>query len=114
MGPKMKTKDDLDMTFQVNYLSQFLLTTTLIREQQHKMTQELPLRVINLMSSGIAHTRLDFDDLMCEKRQRDIYSSYSASKLALMLFTCRLHHLYTFTTPARVHVMAVNPGKIFY
>ena len=71
--------DGLELCFQVNYLSTFLLTHLLlpkIRESQG--------RIINVSSLGQYH--IDFNDVLLEK-QYDGIRAYRQSKIAMIMFT---------------------------
>ena len=78
---RRETADGHELTFAVNYLSHFLLTTLLLPELRE------PARIINIASIGQAP--LDFDDLMLT-RGYDDYGAYAQSKLAQVLFTVEL------------------------
>jgi NAD(P)-dependent dehydrogenase (short-subunit alcohol dehydrogenase family) len=73
---RVVTADGIELTFQVNYLAPFLLTTRLLERQP-------PRRVVNVASAG--QERLDFDDLMLE-RGYDGWRAYRQSKLAQVMF----------------------------
>ena len=80
-GPDRRLSDDgYELTFQVNYLSGFLLTRLLLP----LLLESAPSRIINV--SSIAQRPIDFDDVMLEHG----YSSsraYAQSKLAQIMFT---------------------------
>ena len=79
-GPREESDDGYELTFQVNYLAPFLLTTRLL----HLIQGSAPARIVNISSAGQAP--IDFDDVMLE----DSYSgvqAYCQSKLALVMFT---------------------------
>jgi NAD(P)-dependent dehydrogenase (short-subunit alcohol dehydrogenase family) len=73
---RVVTDDGLELTFQVNYLAPFLLTTTLLE-------RAAPRRVVNVASAG--QLRPDFDDLMLEHGY-DEWRAYRQSKLAQIMF----------------------------
>jgi NAD(P)-dependent dehydrogenase (short-subunit alcohol dehydrogenase family) len=79
------TSDGLESTFQVDYLSQFLLTNLLLEV----LKRSAPSRVV--MVSSVAHYggHLDFDDLQMEKGY-GVMKAYSRAKLAQVLFTYEL------------------------
>ena len=101
------------MTFQVNYLSQFYLTVLLCEEMKKKPLKH-PFRVINLASSGYLQHPLNFNDLTNDRGDFEIYSAYGRSKLAMMLFTFKLHYQHAASTPRLVQAVSVNPGKLHY
>ncbi len=78
---RRESADRHELTFAVNYLSHFLLTTLLLPELRE------PARIVNVASIGQAP--LDFDDLMLA-RGYDDYGAYAQSKLAQVLFTVEL------------------------
>ncbi len=79
------TPDGLEMTFAVNHLGYFLLTSLLMPA----LEAAAPSRIVNVASD--AHTRghIDFDDLMGEKRYAG-FRAYGQSKLANILYTYEL------------------------
>ena len=70
----------IQLRFQVNYLSGFLLTRMLLP----MIVESAPSRIINVASA--AQTPIDFDDVMLE-RGYDGGRAYGQSKLAQILFT---------------------------
>ena len=79
------TADGFETTFQVNYLSQFLLTVMLLGSLKKGATS----RIVNVSSVGHFSGRIDFDDLQTEKGY-GVMKAYSQSKLAMVLFTYEL------------------------
>ncbi len=79
------TEDGLEMTFAVNHLAYFLLTQLLL----DVLRAAAPARVVNVSSEAHRRARLDFDDLMGERRYRG-WRAYCRSKLANLLFTYEL------------------------
>nr|MBA3659747.1 SDR family NAD(P)-dependent oxidoreductase [Gemmatimonadales bacterium] len=79
------TPDGLETQFAVNHLGPFLLTALLL----DALRASAPSRVITVSSGAHAGARLDFDDLMGERRY-DPTGAYSRSKLANILFTREL------------------------
>jgi NAD(P)-dependent dehydrogenase (short-subunit alcohol dehydrogenase family) len=77
---RMVSQDGLELRFQVNYLSHFLLTRMLMP----RILASAPARIVNV-SSG-AQNPIDFDDVMLEKRF-DGGRAYGQSKLAQIMFT---------------------------
>ncbi len=84
MGRRTVTPDGLELTFAVNYLAPFLLTTLLLE----MLEKSAPARIINVASGAHRAGQIDFGNLQSEKRfgQR----TYNNSKLALVLFTYEL------------------------
>ena len=87
-GPKGSSKrelsrDGIELRFQVNYLSHFLLTYSLLPI----IKAAAPSRVINVSSVG--QHELDFHDIMLEKNYES-FRAYRQSKLAQIMFTIDL------------------------
>lgn len=85
MDPE-KTVDGYERTFATNHLAYFLLTELLL----DRLKKSAPSRIINVASEAHRQGRLDFDDLMFEKRGYGGFAAYGASKLANILFTREL------------------------
>jgi len=87
LGSRRTTVDGYEMTFQVNHLGPFLLTTLL----QSQLEAGDRARVVNVASAMHSSARrgLDFDDLQSTGGYRS-YSVYAKSKLANILFTREL------------------------
>jgi retinol dehydrogenase-12 len=98
------TEDGFETTFQINYLSHFLLTQLLTGELE-KSPQG---RVINLSSSVYAVGRFDPDNLQSERRF-SILRTYAASKLLVLMFTEELARRLQGTS---VTANAVHPGIV--
>src|SRR5205807_9928997 len=85
VGKRLTTGDGFELTFAVNYLAPFLLTTALL----DLLRSSAPSRVLSMVSSAHKGGQIEFDDLQHEKKfsgQR----AYNDSKLALVLFTYEL------------------------
>lgn len=98
------TVDGFEMTFQVNYLSHFLLTHLLL----DSLKRSAPSRVINVSSSAHTSAHVHFDDLQCEKRY-SAFRAYGQSKLAQVLFTYELARRLAGT---EVDVNCLHPGAV--
>lgn len=81
---RAESVDGLEMTFQVNYLSHFLLSNLLL----DRLKAAGGARVVNMVAP-VDGVRLDFDDLM-SKRSYSFLSASARSKLALVLAARRL------------------------
>lgn len=77
--------DGYEMTFALNHLSYFLLTNLLL----DLLKASAPARIVNVSSGAHMGGRINFDDLMLEKKYRS-FAAYSQSKLANVLFTYEL------------------------
>lgn len=98
------TADGYEITYQVNYLAPFLLTTQLL-----DLLVESRASVINTSSGAHKWVRniaiADFENTL---RRRPIVA-YAISKLANILFTRELHRRYH---PDGLSVAAVHPGVV--
>lgn len=104
VGKRQLTVDGLELTFAVNYMAPFLLTTRLLG----MLKASTPARVLNVVSSGYKGGKLDFGDLQSEGRfsgQR----AYNNSKLALVVFTYELARR---LADSGVTANAVDPGFV--
>lgn len=107
VGRRELTADGLELTFAVNYMAPFLLTTGLLG----LLRASSPARILNVVSSGYRGGTLEFDefdDLQSERRfsgQR----AYNNSKLALVVFTYELARRLADTG---VTANAVDPGFV--
>jgi len=98
------TPDGLERTFEVNYLSGFLLTHLLL----DLLIKSTPSRIINVSSSAHSGGTIHFDDLQGEQRYGG-FGAYGQSKLAQVLFTRELAQRLEGTG---VTVNACHPGVI--
>jgi NAD(P)-dependent dehydrogenase (short-subunit alcohol dehydrogenase family) len=98
------TEDGYETTFQVNYLSHFLVTQLLLGELE-KSEQG---RIINLSSSVYTMGKLDTGNLQGEKRFSAM-GAYSASKLFMLLFSIELSRRLRET---RITANAAHPGIV--
>ena len=83
------TKDGYESTFQVNYISHFLLTLLLME----KVKKSAPSRIVNVSSlmHELENAGLQLDDLTLSKEKFDkVKSRYGQSKLAQVVFTREL------------------------
>jgi NAD(P)-dependent dehydrogenase (short-subunit alcohol dehydrogenase family) len=78
-----ESEDGHELTFAVNHLSHFLLTSLLLP----LLCASAPARIVNVASA--AQRPIDFDDPMLE-RGYDAMGAYSRSKLAQVMFTFEL------------------------
>ncbi|RJQ53259.1 MAG: SDR family NAD(P)-dependent oxidoreductase [Actinobacteria bacterium] len=100
-----ETEDGLEETFQVNFLSQHLLTHLLL----DLLRQSAPARVVNI--SSVAHfsvDEVDFGNLQAE-RYYDGYDAYATSKLAIVCFTYEMARR---IDPRELTVNCMHPGVI--
>jgi NAD(P)-dependent dehydrogenase (short-subunit alcohol dehydrogenase family) len=79
------TVDGLEHTFALNHLAPFLLTSLLLARLQ----ASAPARVVTVSSGAQSMGRIDFDDLMGERKYSGS-DAYNQSKLANVMFTYEL------------------------
>ncbi|KAL0478569.1 retinol dehydrogenase [Acrasis kona] len=103
------TNDGFEKTWQVNHLSHFLLTTSLLD------TLNANSRIINLSSDAHLwasdYTPLTIKDVksnMTDTWNKSYLGAYGLSKLSNILFTKELQK----RVPADVYVVAVHPGFV--
>jgi NAD(P)-dependent dehydrogenase (short-subunit alcohol dehydrogenase family) len=96
--------DGIEMTFALNHLAYFLLTTLLI----DALKSSPSARVINVSSGSHLHQHLDFNDLQISRLYNPI-KAYGRSKLANILFTYELSRRLQST---HVTANAVTPGMV--
>lgn len=88
-----RTVDDIEYSYQVNYLSHFLLTLLLVPSLDLSATHALPSRVINVGSRTYKYGKLrrqSFDASQRNIRTYDPDSIYADTKLLQFLFTKEL------------------------
>ena len=83
VGERRESEDGYELTFAVNYLAHFLLTSQLLP----LLRGSAPARIVNVTSAG--QSPVDFSDVMLE-RGYDAMKPYTQSKLAQILFTFEL------------------------
>ena len=79
---RREASDGLEMTFALNHMSYFRLTTALLERIQ----ASAPARIINVSSAAHRRARLNFNDLQHSEQYRG-FMVYSESKLANIYFT---------------------------
>ena len=99
---RKESEDGYELTFAVNYLSHFLLTSLLLP----LLKDSAPARVVNVASAG--QSPIDFDDPMLE-RGYDAMRAYAMSKLAQIMFTFELAERLSGTG---VSVNALHPASL--
>ncbi|GAB4124190.1 MAG: SDR family oxidoreductase [Roseiflexaceae bacterium] len=101
---RQTTEDGFEMSFGVNHLAHFVLTTELLE----LLKASAPARVITISSNAEAVGRIHFDDL---QRERFYWSfgAYAQSKLANLLFSYELARR---VAGSGVVANAVTPGPV--
>jgi NAD(P)-dependent dehydrogenase (short-subunit alcohol dehydrogenase family) len=98
------TEDGYESSYQVNYLSHFLLTQLLLDALRNSDQG----RIINLSSSVYSIGKFDSGNLQSEQRFSAI-GAYAASKLFVLMSTIELAER---LRDARITVNAVHPGVV--
>lgn len=101
---RTETEDGFETTYQVNYLSHFLLTQLLLDD----LKKSAAGRIINLSSSVYSVGRFDANNLQSEKKF-SVLGTYAASKLFMLMFAEELAKRLLGT---RVTANAVHPGVV--
>ncbi|MDX2161123.1 MAG: SDR family oxidoreductase [bacterium] len=103
------TREGLEMTFALNHMNYFLLTSLLL----DKLVASAPARIINVSSDAHKGATLDFADLQAQKGYFG-FTHYSRSKLMNLYFTYELaRRLQARGIGAeQVAVNALHPGVV--
>ena len=101
---RQETVDGLEMTFALNHLSYFLLTTLLL----DTLETGAPARVINVASAAESSAKVDWDDLQLTRKYSG-FGAYALSKRFNLYFTYELARRLAGTG---VTVNAVHPGSV--
>jgi NAD(P)-dependent dehydrogenase (short-subunit alcohol dehydrogenase family) len=99
---RKESEDGFELTFAVNYLAHFLLTSLLLP----LLRDSAPARIVNVASAG--QSPVDFDDVMLERRY-DGMRAYAQSKLAQIMFTFELAG---YLSGSGVSVNALHPASL--
>ena len=102
-GYRKTTRDGFEYTFGVNHLGHFVLTNLL--KEQLVFSRA---RIINVSSEAQKVAKINFDDLMLENNYHG-FKAYSQAKLANIIFTYELAHIWGDTG---VTANAVHPGAV--
>jgi retinol dehydrogenase-12 len=98
------TEDGFESSYQVNYLSPFLLTQLLLED----LGRSEQGRIINLSSSVYTMGKFNPQNLQSEK-SFSVIGTYAASKLLMLLFTVELARRLSDT---RITANALHPGIV--
>lgn len=99
-----KTEEGFEMTFGVNHLGHFLLTTLLI----DKIKASPASRIVTVSAPAHVGVDMEWNDLNLEKR-KDAVHAYGQSKLANILMTIELAKRYG---DQGVTAVSLNPGAV--
>jgi NAD(P)-dependent dehydrogenase (short-subunit alcohol dehydrogenase family) len=84
-GERQLTTDGIELTWSVNHLAPFLLTTLLL----DRLKESAPARIITTASEAHQGAHIPFSDLNAERSYRSLVR-YAETKLANILFTVEL------------------------
>ena len=101
---RQTTIDGFELTFALNHLGYFLPTLLLL----DRLEASPSARVVNVSSDAHRGAKMNFDDLMAEKKYAG-FSAYSQSKLANVLFTYELARRLPVQT---ITANALHPGFV--
>ncbi len=104
---KIFTEDDLEMVFQVNYLSTFILNYYL--KEKFKSQNHGRILFVNSEAHRFAVWGLNLDDLTWERNRYSGLKSYGAAKTAQLLSMIKLSD---FFETSGVTVNAMHPGNV--
>jgi NAD(P)-dependent dehydrogenase (short-subunit alcohol dehydrogenase family) len=104
-GRRQLSTDGFELTFAVNHLAPFLLTSLLVPA----LTAGVPSRIVNVTSVFAHAGRLRLDDIMFERRRYTSTAAYNQSKLANAMFTMELASR---VAGSGVAVNCVSPGLV--
>ena len=82
---RQATEDGIELTWAVNHLAPFLLTTLLL----DRLKEGAPARIVTTASAAHQGARIPFEDLNAERSYRG-FERYGQTKLANILFTREL------------------------
>lgn len=99
------TAEGFELTFAVNHLSHFLLTTLLL----DRLKSSAPSRIVHVSSAAHRGGDLDLDNLHYTQGGYSILKAYSRSKLANVLFS---HELARRLRGSDVTSNSVHPGGV--
>ena len=101
---RRESVDGHELCFAVNYLAMFSLTLRLLP----RLRENTPARIVNISSDSYKVGKIDFDDLMQERKYATT-AGYANSKLAIVHFTLELARR---IAGSGVTANAVDPGPV--
>ncbi|XP_014089678.2 retinol dehydrogenase 12 [Bactrocera oleae] len=103
--PRKLTADGFEQQLGVNHLGHFLLTNLLLE----RLKATAPSRIVVVSSAMYIFGRIKRNDLNSERHYSSFFGAYAQSKLANVLFTCKLAELLQDTG---VTVNCCHPGVV--
>ncbi|GBB90676.1 hypothetical protein RclHR1_17700001 [Rhizophagus clarus] len=105
-----KTKDNLELQFQVNHLAHFLLTILLLDTIKKSVSAELPGKIALTSSEGNKFGEIDFDNLNLEKNNYWIpFKGYGNTKLMNVIIAKELNRV---IQNENITTYSIHPGII--
>ncbi|CAB4485501.1 unnamed protein product [Rhizophagus irregularis] len=107
----IKTKDNLELQFQVNHLAQFLLTLLLLDTIKKSVSAELPGKIALTSSEANQFGEIDFDNLNLEKGNYwNPIKSYGNTKLMKVIVAKELGRL---VQNDNITTYSLHPAMVF-
>lgn len=104
-GRRQVSVDGFELTFAVNHLAPFLLTSLLVPA----LAAGAPSRIVNVTSVFAHMAGVDVGDIMFERRRYSSTRAYNQSKLATAMFTMELARR---LASSGITVNCVSPGLV--
>lgn len=104
-GRRQVSADGFELTFAVNHLAPFLLTSLLAPV----LAAGAPSRIVNVTSVFAHVAGVDVDDIMFERRRYSSTRAYNQSKLSTVMFTMELAER---LASSGIAVNCVSPGLV--
>ncbi|CAB5368719.1 unnamed protein product [Rhizophagus irregularis] len=108
----IKTKDNLEIQFQVNHLAPFLLTSLLLDTIKKSVSAELPGKIAFTSSSAHFNGEIDFDNLNLEKHSsywNPVKGNYANTKLMNVIVAKELSRI---VQNENIRTYSLHPGVI--
>ncbi|KAI3639299.1 hypothetical protein MIR68_002829 [Amoeboaphelidium protococcarum] len=92
---RVLTRDDIELTFQSNYLSHAVFTHGMMRNIA-KLDKPVSnsMRVINTSAGCYRTVKLDFDNLLKQSNEYDFWKVYCQSKLSQLVWSNYVHSMF--------------------
>mmetsp|Transcript_65396 Transcript_65396/g.76845 ORF Transcript_65396/g.76845 Transcript_65396/m.76845 type:complete len:209 (-) Transcript_65396:109-735(-) len=114
MNKRKESVDGYELVMAANYVGHFLLTKLLLRKLREtgKESNGSKARVLNISSAIYSISKkIDLDDLFCERKPYGLFTQYSQSKLANILFTTELRRREE-QNDGLVDAYCIHPGMV--